>query len=88
MNVKTGTTLWRWIMSVSDIGWCMLALFDIIGLAFLCILAIIVTSPIWIPYYLLIRFLEWYGGETMEELDRIIAEKHRCSVERIPYVGV
>lgn len=75
-------------MIASEIGWCFLGLFVIIGLAFLGGLAIVITSPIWVPYYLVIRFLEWYSGVTMEELYRIIAEKHRCSVNRIPYTGV
>ena len=54
-------------------------MFNLIGLAFLGFLAIVVSAPVWIPLYLLSRFLEWYSGETMEELDRIIGAKHNTS---------
>ena len=59
--------------------WYTLCMFNLIGLAFLGFLAIVVSAPVWIPLYLLSRFLEWYSGETMEELDRIIGAKHNTS---------
>lgn len=75
-------------MKWNELGWCSLCVFIMLGLLIIIPLMVVIASP-----FLAVLFLiDWIGykvtGYTSQELDRIIAEKHRCSVRGIPYVGI
>lgn len=69
-------------MTWNEFGWFFLLWFIIFG----TIIIGIVLLPIALPVLGLLYLIDYIGylwtGYTSEELDRIIEEKHRCSVKR------
>ncbi len=75
-------------MKWNDFGWICLCWFIIIGLCIIIPILGLIASPFIALRYLIDYIGYLRTGYLSTELDSIIAEKHRCSVRRIPYTGI
>lgn len=70
-------------MTWNEFGWFCLCLFNLIGLCIIIPIVGLIASPFLAMLYLIDYVGYLWTGYTSAELDRIIAEKHRCSKRRL-----